>query len=85
MGEKTDHCHPKFQFPDGWDITHSPNHLSTEETVIQYVKNIIVPYIERLRGDIGSKKTALVIIDNFKGEITQSMLNLLESNNILYW
>ena len=57
--------------------------MSTEETVIQYVKNIIVPYIERVRSDIGNKKTALVIIDNFKGEVTLSMLNLLESNNIL--
>ena len=47
--------------------------------MIWYVRNII----EKVRGDIGSEKAALVIIDDFKRKITQSMINLLESNNIL--
>ena len=47
--------------------THAPKHWSSEETMIQYVTNIIVPYVEHVRADIGDNKTALVIIDNFKG------------------
>ena len=47
--EKTPRCHPKFQFPSGWDITHSPKHWSTEETMIWYINNIIIPYVERVR------------------------------------
>ena len=51
--------------------------------MIQYVMNIIVPYVERVRADIGDYKTALIIIDNFKVQTTKSVQNLLEDNNIL--
>jgi len=27
-GGKTDKCHPNFQFPDDWNVTHSANHWS---------------------------------------------------------
>ena len=80
---KTDRCHPKFRFPDDWDITHAPRHWSTKETMRQYVENIIIPYVNRLRVDIGSDKAALLIMDNFKGQTNESILNLLEDNNIL--
>ena len=79
---KTNHCHPRFSFPPDWHITHSPNHWSTEETMVQYVEHIIVPYIEKVREDIGAGKTALVVMDNFKGQVTQSVTNLLEDHNI---
>lgn len=80
---KSDQCHPHYEFPDDWDITHSPWHWSTETTMLQYIENIILPYVEgvrhRLRCDSAA---ALVIIDNFKGQITPAVNNLLESNNI---
>ena len=41
-----------------------------------------MPYIERVREDIGADKTALVVIDNFKGQVTQSVTNVLEDHNI---
>ena len=34
---------PRYQFPSWWHITHSPKHWSTEEIMLQYVGNIIVP------------------------------------------
>ena len=40
---KTNRCHPKFQFPADWHITHSKKALSTEETTVQCINNIIVP------------------------------------------
>ena len=78
---KTERCHPHFRFPSDWDVTHSPRHWSTEETMIQYVKNIIVPYVKGCRDTIGDKP-ALVIMDNFKGQITAAINELLESHNI---
>lgn len=50
--------------------------------MLQYVEHIIVPYIEKVREDIGAGKTALVVMDNFKGQVTQSVTNLLEDHNI---
>lgn len=77
---KTDRCHPQFDFPSDWHITHSPEHWSTEKTMIDYIKFIILPYVESVREDVD--KAAVVIIDNFKGQITESCTSLLESENI---
>ena len=79
---KTSRCHPPFEFPDGWHITHSPRHWSTEETAVQYIEEIILPYVERRREALGDAVAALVISDNFRGQITDSVNSLLEANNI---
>ena len=81
---KTRHCHPKYKFPAGWHITHAPKHWSNEQTMVQYIDNIILPYVESVgeqRQD--SNAAALVIMDNFKGQITDTIHLLLEQNNIL--
>jgi len=46
---KANRCHPHFDFPLDWDITHSPKHWSTEQIMIQYVDKIIVPFVEKTR------------------------------------
>ena len=79
---KTARCHPNFSFPSDWNITHSPKHWSTEETMVQYIENIIVPYVERTRENFGADQSALVIMDNFKGQVTPKINRLLEDNNI---
>ncbi len=50
--------------------------------MVQYIGTIIVPYVQRMREDFGSDQSALVIMDNFKGQITTTINNLLETNNI---
>lgn len=77
---KTARCHPKFKFPSHWHITHSPNHWSTEETMIQYIENIILPYVAQTRES--EEEPGLVIMDNFKGQITAKVNSILEENNI---
>ena len=66
---KTNRCHPKFAFPSDWHVAHSPKHWSTEETMVQYIEHIIIPYVEKQREMLGDKP-ALVIMDNFKGQVT---------------
>ena len=79
---KTNRCHPHFEFPSQWDVTHSPKHWSTEETMLQYVQQIIVPFVEQMRDFLGEEKSAVVIMDNFKGQVTPEMLKFLESHHI---
>ena len=79
---KTERCHPHFNFPSHWDITHSPKHWSTEETMLQYVQQIIVPFVEQMREFLEEDKAAVVIKDNFKGQVTERMTKLMESHNI---
>ena len=79
---KTPRCHPHYNFLSGWHITHSPNHWSNEQTMLQYISHVIVPHAQTTRADVGEDKAALVIIDNFKGQITAAVMDLLEAHNI---
>ena len=46
---KTTKCHPVTDFPASWDVWHSPNHWSTEETMIRYIEEVIAPYVREMR------------------------------------
>ena len=83
-GGKTNRCHPKFQFPLDWDITHSKKHWSNEDTMICYFENILVPYIRKTREliNVSDSSPALLIMDNFKGQVMPSIFDLLERHNI---
>ena len=76
----TRRCHPKHKFPTGWDITHSKKHWSKESTMIQYIRNVIIPYVNRIQ--VNDNEAALIIMDNFKGQTTPFVTTLLEENNI---
>ena len=70
------------EFPPDWDITHLPKHWSMKLTKIQYIQNIIIPYANKTRETFEDDTPALVIMDNFKGQITSTVTKLLEQNNI---
>ena len=80
---KSSRCHPRYEFPSDWNITHSPKYWSTEDTTLQYIDNIILPYVAKVRDDVGADTAALVIMDNFKGQTTQQVIQRLDDNNIL--
>ena len=47
--------------------------------MLDYVENIIVPYVAAVRVQLENAETAvLVIMDNFKGQITTKINRLLE-------
>ena len=81
---KTERCHPSYSFPADWCITHSSNHWSNEETMLKYINDIIVPYVERVRNDLGTddSQAALGLFDQFKGQLTADVTAALERHNI---
>lgn len=84
---KTERCHPHLAdeaLPDGWDIWHSANHWSNEDTMKRYITKIIIPYIRKTRKELGLAEShpALVIYDVFRGQTTPAIKNLLAENNI---
>ena len=80
---KTTRCHPHFRFPSSWHISHSPRHWSTEETMIQYINEIIIPYVKSQRDALHDPTlSAVVIVDNFRGKVTAPVTRLLEEHNI---
>ena len=78
----TARCHPKFQFPIDWNISHSPKHWCNEQTMLEYIREIIIPYVDSKRQLIKADKPALVIMDNFKGQVGTAVMKLLEDNDI---
>ena len=50
--------------------------------ILDYINHIIVPYLQKTRKYIGEDKSALIIIDNFKGQVTKSVIQLLEGRNV---
>ena len=67
-------------------VTHSANHWCTEETLKSYIQLVIVPYVQEKRKqlELADSQSALVILDEFKGQITNEVLSLLGQNNIEY-
>ena len=77
-------CLPKYDFPKNWHITYSPNHWSNEETMTEYVDNVMNPYIVEKRRSLNLSQDypALVIFDNFKAQSTSAFLTQLDHNII---
>ena len=51
---KTNRSHPKYTFPEGFDIFHTPNHWANEETCLWFFENIILPYVKHVRNEMGA-------------------------------
>ena len=82
---KTPACLPRYKFPSDWHVTCTPNHWSNEEKMREYIERIIVPYVNCKRNELKlpSDQPTLAIFDVFRGQQTQSIMDLLEENNIL--
>ena len=83
---KTPACLPKtVKFPVDWYVMYTPNHWANESTMLKYIHTILIPYLHKTRQEYGLPSThpALVIFDQFKGQLTDTFLQVLESNNIV--
>ena len=50
---KTNRCHPTgIEFPEGFNITHTKNHWSNEDKVIEHLESIIFPFAKSKRADL---------------------------------
>ena len=82
---KTENCHAKFNFPQSWDIHHSENHWSNSETMLRYVDEIIIPYVQEKRDSLPlscANQVALCIFDVFRAHRNEAMLKKLHDARI---
>ena len=84
-GGKTKKSLPPVEFPEGFSLSVNPTHYSNTEESIKIIKEIIVPYVkkERENRNVPLNFPAVLIMDVFRGQMTDSVLGLLESENIL--
>ena len=83
-GGKTKQCHPHYTFPADWVISHSANHWSNEVTMLQYIREVIVPFVGsvRQRLELPDDQPAFAIFDHFKGQLMEAITAELEENAI---
>lgn len=83
---KTSRSIPAKKFPEKWHVTVTPNQWSHETTIVKYIENILVPHVQEKKAelDLCESFPALVIFDEFKGQTTDRVLELLKKNHIFY-
>ena len=50
--EKTNKCHPNYNLPNRFHITHTPNHWSNETKSLEMIDRIIMPYVKQQITDL---------------------------------
>ena len=82
-GGKTNQSLPKIKFPQSFSLSVNENHFSNTTESIKLIDEIIVPYIEKERHRLDREnQAALSIIDVFRGQMTQPVIDMLKENNI---
>ena len=72
-GGKTKQRLPRFKFPDGFSLSCNPKHFSNAMESIKLINEIIIPYVQSQRKELGiPKQAALVIMDVFRRQITET-------------
>ena len=81
-GGKTSQSLPKTQFTTGFCLSANPSHYNNTEESIKLLREIGVPYVEKIRAKLDDpKQSALLIWDVFRGQKTESV-EVLKENNI---
>ena len=82
-GGKTSQSLPKIKFPQSFSLSVNEKHFSNTSESIKLVDEIIIPYIETERHRLDREnQSALLIIDVFREQVTQPVLDMLNNNNI---
>ena len=78
---KTRRCLPNYDFPKGFNVTYSPNYWSNTEKSVELFQKVIFPYLKnvKLSNKYPKEQMSLIIMDTFKGQDNDIVLNLARS------
>ena len=84
-GGKTKKSIPVVEFPDEFHVTANPKHYSNEKESLEMMRKIISPYVEEEhhRLHLSNSDPAVLIMDVFKGQMTDAVKKVLKENRIL--
>ena len=71
-------------FPDDWNVTFTPNRWSNEEKTLEYIDKVMLPFTRAKQEELRFRayQPALVIYDEFKGQLTDSVHSVLNANHM---
>lgn len=79
---KTRRCLPNYDFPNGFNVTYSPNHWSNTEKSVELFQKIIFPYFKTVKSSkkYPKEQMSLIIMDTFKGQENDIVLDLCKKH-----
>ena len=83
---KTDRCLPKADFPEDWNVTYTESHWSNEDSMIEFIDKVLVPYVQQIRESLPLTQVnqkAIAIFDVFKAHRSEKVQTHLKSKGIL--
>ena len=83
-GGKTEASYPKVKFSSSFSLSANPKHFSNTAELLKLINEVIVPYVDEQRKTLGdANQAALLIIDVFRGQMTDPVLEALKENKII--
>ena len=82
-GGKTLQSLPRFEFPKSFSLSANEKHFSNTTESLKLLDEIIIPYVisERERQQLDINHRALLLMDVFRGQMTEPVLKKLRENN----
>ena len=83
-GGKASKSIPTVSFPDSFLVSSNKKHYSNEKESLKMLEHIIIPYVKKQRQNLSldPQYPALLIMDVFKGSMTEQVKDLLNEKNI---
>ena len=73
-----------IRFPSSFSLSVNVKHYSNEHESAKLLEEVVIPYIEKQRQELENpNQAALLIMDVFRGQMTEEVTSLLHDNNIL--
>ena len=83
-GGKTQASYPKSKFPSSLSLSANLKHFSNTVESLKLINEVIVPYVDEQRRTLDdANQAALLIIDVFRGQMTDPVTQALKDNNII--
>ena len=83
-GGKTQASYLKFKFPLSFSLSANPKHISNTVESLKLINEVIVPYVDEQRRKLDdANPAASMIIDVFRGQMTDPVTQALKDNNII--
>ena len=74
----------RFDIPNSFSLSMNPKHFSNTAEALKIIEEIIVPYLTKKKNELHLPQDhpSLLIMDIFRGQMTEEVLEKLKCNNI---
>ena len=80
---KTKQSLPRFKFPESFSLSANPKNFSNKAELLKVIKKIILTYVKQQRQELEKPdQAAILIMDVFRGQITEEAVSMLHTNSI---